>query len=326
MSQTVMGIGAITQELLMPDAKKDYTIGEWADIWFELIAKSQLSENTRLIHADARRRLLCRYPDFENGLLTDLSTMEFQFILNSFESQYSKSTITQIKSLYNSIYKYAVRNKTYTGCEENPIIGALIPVKASEKTVQALSKDEEEKLKSVLIKFNVLDDYCIRFFLYTGLRRAELINLKWSDWDRKNQRIHITSSKTARGVRDVPLIPEARAILIFLYDSNKNSLKKSNYVFSRNGEPVSKYHLRYICKQSAKIAGICHVTPHMLRHTFATRSLERGASVKAVSKVLGHANPAFTMRRYISPDVSYIEDQIMLLSDLQPEKEYKKRA
>ena len=306
-------------------AQRGYTIGEWADIWFNLFAKSQLSENTCEIHADARRRLTRHYPDFENKLLTELTSIEFQAILNAFTDRYSKSTITHIKSFYNSLYKYAIHNKTYTGCEVNPIGGTLIPAKASEKQVRALSRDEEKKLVSVLIRFNVFDDYCIRFFLYTGLRRAEFINLQWSDWNRKNQTIHIASSKTKHGIRDVPLIPEARAILAFLYDTNRNSLERSSYIFARKGQPVSKYHLRHICKRAAKIAGICHVTPHMLRHTFATRLLERGANIAAVSKVIGHANPAFTMRRYITPDVSYIEDQIMLLSDLQPEK-YKKRA
>lgn len=59
--------------------------------------------------------------------------------------------------------------------------------------------------------------------------------------------------------------------------------------------------------------------PHMLRHTFATRLLEKGANIKAVSNLLGHANVAFTMRTYISLDKNYVDEQIMLISDIKKE-------
>lgn len=117
-------------------------------------------------------------------------------------------------------------------------------------------------------------------------------------------------SKTDTGVRVIPLIPETSAILHFL----KNQKTRSSYVFTIHCEPIKNCHIRHICRRTAKLAGIRHVTPHMLRHTFATRLLEQGASVKAVSRLLGHKDEAFTMRQYISPDDEYYEAQIMLLS------------
>lgn len=66
-------------------------------------------------------------------------------------------------------------------------------------------------------------------------------------------------------------------------------------MFTIHYEPITNCHIRHICRRTAKLAGNRYVTPQMLRHTFATRLLEQGASVKAVSRWLGHKDEAFTI-------------------------------
>ncbi|QKN23699.1 MULTISPECIES: tyrosine-type recombinase/integrase [Caproicibacterium] len=59
--------------------------------------------------------------------------------------------------------------------------------------------------------------------------------------------------------------------------------------------------------------GINFLTTHVYRHTFATRALEDGMNVKALSKILGHTNVAFTMQRYCSPDIEFLQEQTDML-------------
>ena len=84
-----------------------------------------------------------------------------------------------------------------------------------------------------------------------------------------------------------------------------------------DAEPVSAGHLRHICLYTSKCAGIRRVSPHMLRHTFATRMIENGSDAKSLALIIGHSNPAFTLRRYVHPDHTSLYEQICRLSSVQ---------
>lgn len=302
------------QSILLSEAtdsqNKEYTIGEWMDIWFDVYANEQLRPNTIAIHRYARKRLYKKI-NIENKTLSSLSSIEFQMYLNNLAKQYSKSSIKHIRHLYFSIYRYAIKNGIIN---YNPIDNTTIPKSASVKKISALTLDEQRKIESILNQLPVIDEFLIRFFLYTGLRRNELLNLRWDNYKEKENIINICSSKTKKGIRTIPLIPEAKAILAFLKNQTLINKEKSQFIFSIKGRQVSESHLRFLCIKAARLAEIRHVTPHMLRHTFATRLLEKGANIKSVSELLGHKDIAFTMKQYITLDQDYLASQVMLLS------------
>ncbi len=76
-------------------------------------------------------------------------------------------------------------------------------------------------------------------------------------------------------------------------------------------------HLRHICLYTSKCAGIRRVSPHMLRHTFATRMIENGSDAKSLALIIGHSNPAFTLRRYVHPNHTSLYEQMCRLSSVQ---------
>lgn len=122
--------------------------------------------------------------------------------------------------------------------------------------------------------------------LYTmGLRISELSHLRISDIDNGWSRICGKGSKE----RDIPML-ESISMMIQNYLRNNPSRE---YVFEYKGEKLSENSLRYtIIKAFAKVG--LKVTPHQLRHTYATELLNNGARIADVSELLGHASMATT--------------------------------
>lgn len=290
---------------------KDYTIGEWLDVWLKDYAPARRKASTLASYADARRRIFEAYPDLPEILLTDLTTLQFEGMLNSLAEKYAKSTIKHMRVLFNQAYKAAKKDNDQI---VNPITDAQLPTEASEREVEALSQEEQAAFEANLYVLNTVDEFALRIYLLTGLRRDELRLMKWKDWNQKQNTITVRSSKTKKGIRKIPLSPEVHGMLGILY-LQADHRPEDCIISLHNGEPVCKTHFRHICNKVAKAADIRHVTPHMLRHTFATRLIENGADPKSVSMLLGHADVAFTLKKYVQPDFNHLRQQIMLISN-----------
>lgn len=292
--------------------RKVCTIGEWLDIWYEVYAVPEYAPKTLEIYRDARKRLSRRFPEIESTLLTELLPVTFQKALNGLSKKYAKSSLRHIKSLYNLAYQTAIENHQ---CTENPINGVTIPKKASEKVINGLSREEQQAFEEAAKQLTIRDQFILQTFLLTGLRRGELQNLRWQDWDKKAKVLHVEKSKTENGIRCVPVIPEVALMLTHLQGWAKRG-SSNRYIFG-DAEPVSAGHLRHICLYTSKCAGIRRVSPHMLRHTFATRMIENGSDAKSLALIIGHSNPAFTLRRYVHPDHTSLYEQMCRLSSIQ---------
>ena len=209
-------------------------------------------------------------------------------------------------------YQTAIKNHQ---CTENPISGVTVPKKASEKVVNGLSREEQQAFEEAAKQLTIRDQFILQTFLLTGLRRGELQNLRWQDWDKKAKVLRVEKSKTKNGIRSVPVIPEVALMLTHLQGWAKRC-SSNRYIFG-DAEPVSAGHLRHICLYTSKCAGIRRVSPHMLRHTFATRMIENGSDAKSLALIIGHSNPAFTLRRYVHPDHTSLYEQMCRLSSIQ---------
>lgn len=119
----------------------------------------------------------------------------------------------------------------------------------------------------------------------TGLRISELTHLRLSDVENGWARVYGKGYKE----RDVPLI-ESITQRVREYQKNQPS---QEYIFEGKGEKLSENSLRYtIIKAFAKVG--LKVTPHQLRHTYATELLNNGARIADVSELLGHSSMATT--------------------------------
>ena len=126
----------------------------------------------------------------------------------------------------------------------------------------------------------------------TGMRRAEVCNLKVEDIDSYRMVIHVREGKGRRD-RDVPLSPQLLETLREYW----RWMKPKTYLFpgtvngSRADKPITAKMLWEACQEAARRAGIAKpVAPHLLRHSFATHLVESGADLPTVQALLGHAD------------------------------------
>lgn len=181
----------------MKQTGKTYTIREWLDIWIKEYAPAQRKQSTMAIYADARRRILLAYPNLGDMLLTDLTALSFERMLCGLADTYSKSTIRHMRSLFSLAYKAAIKAGI---CANNPIIDVQLPSHAVEKSVTALTQDEQIAFEASLSVLNLQDECALRTYLLTGLRLDELRQLRWKDWNQRQRYISVCVSKTQSGI------------------------------------------------------------------------------------------------------------------------------
>ena len=125
----------------------------------------------------------------------------------------------------------------------------------------------------------------------TGLRREELCRLKVTDVDSQRMVIHVRQGKGNRD-RDVPLSPRLLEVLraYWKWRKPKTYLFPSYYV-SRQEKPITSHTVWNAVSVAARRAGIRKkVSPHLLRHSWATHLLERGTDLKTIQVLLGHVD------------------------------------
>ena len=150
----------------------------------------------------------------------------------------------------------------------------------------------EEVTRMIEAAPNLLYRTILMTLYSTGMRRAELVQLKASDLDKELMLVHIREGKGQRD-RNVPLSPK----LLDALREYWRWMKPTTYVFPgvvqglRVDAPASDKIVWHACRVAAQRAGITKpVHPHTLRHSFATHLLEAGADLPTIQKLLGHAD------------------------------------
>ena len=150
----------------------------------------------------------------------------------------------------------------------------------------------QEEVARLIASAANLFHYTVLMTLYaTGLRRAELCRLRVGDIDSQRMVIHVRKGKGNRD-RDLPLTPKLLETLRAYWRWRK----PKDYLFpnrsrSNDGRPMSTKAVYFIVRQAAKRAGLQkRVSPHTLRHSWATHLLENGADLRTIQLLLGHAD------------------------------------
>lgn len=222
----------------------------------------------------------------------------------------SNATINKDFQLIRRVLGYAVEMEYIFS---NPANGVK-KLKEKKRENQPLTPDEGKKL---LQEAENSKDWSlivsVYLGLYNGLRRGEILGLKWSAVSLENNTIKINSTRTrARGKiiekapkteksnRDLAISNKVKDILLQAKEyQEKNGFFGEYVVVTSEGTPIDPDYMsrKFACFLS--YIGIRHVRFHDLRHTFGTRMIDAGASVTAVSGAMGHASTATTLNYYV---------------------------
>jgi integrase/recombinase XerC len=141
----------------------------------------------------------------------------------------------------------------------------------------------------------VRDKLIITLLYATGIRLAELLQLKDSDFDIKNGMIRVLGK--GKKERIIPY-PTSINLLVEQYINERNTsigIKTDRLLVTEKGNPAyEKLIYRVVKTNLAKVTLLEKKSPHVLRHTYATHLLNNGADLNAVKELLGHANLAAT--------------------------------
>ena len=191
------------------------------------------------------------------------------------EREVSESTQNQAINAIKFYYEKVLGGIRQTYYVERPRKGKYLPTVLSEKeTIALLKASKNLKHKTILT------------IIYScGLRISEVLNIKLDHIDYDSNRIHIVSAKGKKD-RYVPLANMAKKLL----DIYIRKINPEEYLFEGvKGGQYTATSIQKFIKKYSKEAGIKkHVTPHTLRHSFATHLLEKGTDLRYIQHLLGH--------------------------------------
>lgn len=295
------------------------TVGHWLSTWLTEYVKPHVRPTTRDNYAQTIRKYMI--PEIGHIQLRQLTPTHLQKLYNDLLARgLSNRTVRLVHTIAHASLKQALEN----GLVARNVADATKPPRPQKQEMRVLSPEEEARFLEVIEEDRLGTAFLLD--LATGLRRGELLALRWSDVDLKEGTIHVNRTivrvvadngpaktalvyqepKTKHGRRAVPipeaLLPELKAhkarqaqeklLLGPAYEDN-------GLVFcAEDGRPLDPASFgKHFAKLAAK-AGISGATLHSLRHTYATRLLEANEHPKVVQELLGHSNIAMTLDTY----------------------------
>ncbi|OEY95342.1 site-specific recombinase [Acinetobacter proteolyticus] len=291
---------------LIAQAKNDLlTIGKdpqhERDVQKAMPTVSEFFTKTYYPHAQKRKRShsddLSRFNNHLRDVIGHLplnqveATHVMQILDHAKDSELSHATINRIRALLSVMYSYAMD----LGLVEKNPVSRVKKYKEVNKIERFLSEQELPRLMQVL---NAPAEYgidnlvvvaIVKVLLLTGMRKREVMDMKWADVDLSSGHWKLENNKSGKP-RLIRLASESLA------EIRKMLPRQSEYVFANPQTGQAFNDIRKCYDKIMKAAGIPNMRIHDLRHNFASMAVNKGLSLYVVQHLLGHASPQTTQR------------------------------
>lgn len=291
------------------------TFERWALQWLETYKKGKVKEHT--YHFTYRINVeKYMIPYFGKTRIRDISQGMIQQYFNEHDFL-AENNLKRHHMILKNIFDKAIYNDI---CAKNPVTG--IEYKSKKPAVQKRTYTQEE--------VNRIIEYCkkdekaamIVIMLETGVRRSELLGLKWSDINWEQQIISVRravtpdtiipkdgGTKSKNSMRDIPV---SQDFLLYL----SGLPKQSEYILSGKTEygylSIDGFEKRYktVMRRVSGDLNLPALTPHELRHTYGTILRERDVDIYTISKVMGHSDISITAKVYVHNDLDVLRSKM----------------
>lgn len=263
----------------------------------------QYSENTIAAYRNDLSQFL-DYVEKRNGTeLPDWSAVaaedieDYLYFMKHKEQPYASSTIARKIAAIKSFFNYLTGQELI---DENPALHIDSP-KVKKRLPQTLTHEEVERLLESPAEDdtpkNLRDRALLNVLYATGMRVSEVVSLQVSDVDFGHG---LLLSPTRQGeAREIPIDEETQRLLTDYLEHGRPQLVREedeqSLFLNHRGEKLTRQGLWLIIKGYARQANLeTEVTPHTLRHSFASHRLSKGAKLEEIQRLLGHANISTT--------------------------------
>ncbi|CAM4124651.1 integrase [Cytophagaceae bacterium 50C-KIRBA] len=258
-----------------------------------LSVERRCSPHTIISYATDLKQFSLFLEEQHNSLpLTQVSSGQIRLWLvhlseNSLENRSINRKLASLRTLYKFLLQKGL-------IQENPLL-PIRTIKTRKKLPQFLRESEMAEIPRIdeaNQDFGTIRDQLILYLLYgTGMRLAELISLQKSHINQAQGTLRVLGKRNKE--RIIP-IPPFLLQLIQRY-LNLCPFESSSLIVDNKGKPVYPMMVqRLVKKQLGEISTLEKLSPHVLRHTYATHLLNNGADLNAIKELLGHANLAAT--------------------------------
>ncbi|KKB91526.1 site-specific integrase [Bacillus subtilis] len=301
------------------------TISEYLDLWFDTY-KHTVKESSWKARKDS---MVIIKKHIGSINVKNINASMYQKFLNDIAPNYAKNTLTGVHQVFKMMTKNAMRDSYF---KLDPLVGIRLPrTKDAErvtddqdlKDIKFWEKEEISKfLQCVKRRGRPQDLAMFVLLVYSGLRIGEAVALKWDKVDFEESIIRVRhtlyqqgglrdnykllSPKTSSSIRNVPVPPQVinqlrilKHIQNHIKMENRDQYKDEGFVFTdKIGRPIPARNFNYKLDTYIKKSGVTRITPHNLRHTYASLLIDAEVKLKEAQKRLGHASSKTTLDIY----------------------------
>jgi integrase len=292
------------------------TVKEWGETWLKTY-KTGKEYNTYQMYKNILDNHIIK--ELGHIKLKDLKPFHIQGLINSRKNMKLTRTLDVIKLTLKQMFEQAIENDLMI---KNPARKIEMPSK--EKNPKRALTDEELSIVK-LAPFTAKEKAFVFVLLYAGLRRGEALALTKKDIDfkagiikinkvivfKENKPVLKNYTKTATGMREITIVDKLKVVLKPYVESLKDMLlfqpqTSKGYMTKASFRPMWEKIWRTLNKQAGGnykiIAFDKKVTPHILRHTYATMLYYAGVDIKQAQYLLGHSSAEVTLDLYTHLD------------------------